>query len=68
LFLAALDDAYYDQQVQVDIEQARQFGLNSVPALVFDQRYLISGAQPHAVLAQAVEQIVAERSKEKALG
>jgi predicted DsbA family dithiol-disulfide isomerase len=67
-FLAALDDTRYDQQVQSDIDQARQFGLNSVPALVFEQRYLISGAQPHPVLAQAVEQILAERSKEKALG
>jgi predicted DsbA family dithiol-disulfide isomerase len=67
-FLAALDDNLYDEQVQSDIDQARQFGLNSVPALVFDQRYLISGAQPHPVLAQAVEQILAERSQEKAPG
>ena len=62
-FLAALDDAQYDEQVQQDIEQARQFGLNSVPAMVFDSRYLISGAQPYEVLVQATEHVQEELAK-----
>jgi predicted DsbA family dithiol-disulfide isomerase len=65
-YLAALDDPQYDEQVQVDIDQARQFGLNGVPALVFDNRYLISGAQPYPVLVQATEQVQAELAKDTA--
>jgi predicted DsbA family dithiol-disulfide isomerase len=64
-FLAALDDPQVDGQVQLDIDQARELGLNSVPALVFDHRYLISGAQPYAVLVQATEHVQAELAKER---
>lgn len=59
-FLAALDDLAYDRQVQTDLETAQAYGLNSVPALVFADKYLVSGAQPYPVLVQMVEQIVAE--------
>ena len=59
-FLAALDDVQYDELVQVDIDQAREYGLNSVPAMVFEERYLISGAQPYAVLVQATEHVQKE--------
>jgi predicted DsbA family dithiol-disulfide isomerase len=62
-YLKSLDDPQYDEQVQFDVDQARQYGLNSVPALVFDDRYLISGAQPYPVLVQATEQIQAELEK-----
>ncbi len=65
-YLASLDDPHYDEQVQLDIDQARQFGLNGVPALVFDNRYLISGAQPYPVLVQATEQVQAELTKDAA--
>jgi predicted DsbA family dithiol-disulfide isomerase len=44
------------------VELARQYGLNGVPALVFDNRYLVSGAQPFDVLRRVVDQITAERS------
>jgi predicted DsbA family dithiol-disulfide isomerase len=56
--LAALDDPLFDQQVQDDLDTARRYGLNSVPALVFADRYLVSGAQPVDVLRSVVEQIV----------
>lgn len=61
-FLAALDDPAFDAQVQADIDQAHAYGLNGVPALVFDNRYLVSGAQPPDVLRSVVAQIAAERS------
>ena len=63
-YLAALDDPQYDEAVQADIEQAREFGLNGVPAIVFDNRYLISGAQPYPLLVQATEQVQAELAKD----
>jgi predicted DsbA family dithiol-disulfide isomerase len=62
-FLAALDEPTYDDQVQMDIDRAGQYGLNSVPAIVFENRYLIPGAQPYEVLVQATEQVRAEVAK-----
>lgn len=62
-FLAALDDPALDDEVQADVDQARELGLNSVPAMVFDQRYLVSGAQPYPVLVQATEHVAAELAK-----
>lgn len=59
-FLAALDDPDFDRQVQEDVEQARAYGLNAVPALVFVHKYLVSGAQPYPVLVQVTEQVQAE--------
>ena len=59
-FLAALDDPQYDAQVEADVEQAAAYGLSGVPAIVFEQRYLVSGAQPTPVLQQVVDRIEAE--------
>jgi len=56
--LEALDGPFFDQQVQEDLDLAHRYGLNSVPALVFADRYLVSGAQPVDVLRSVVEQIV----------
>jgi predicted DsbA family dithiol-disulfide isomerase len=60
-FLAALQDERYDAQVDADIEQAYYHGLTGVPALIFGERYLVSGAQPYEVLRQVVEKVEAER-------
>ena len=57
---AVLSDQKYEAEVDEDIELAREYGLNGVPALVFNNKYLISGAQPYESLAKAVEQIQAE--------
>ncbi len=59
-FLAALRDARYSAQVDADIDEAYSYGLTGVPALIFGQRYLVSGAQPYEVLRQVVEKVEAE--------
>jgi predicted DsbA family dithiol-disulfide isomerase len=59
-FLAALQDPELEAAVLADIAQAQAYGLTGVLALVFANKYLIPGAQPYAVLAQAVEQIQQE--------
>jgi predicted DsbA family dithiol-disulfide isomerase len=59
-FLAALKDEQYDAQVSADIEQAYYYGLTGVPALIFGERYLVSGAQPYEVLRQVVEKVDSE--------
>lgn len=56
-FLAALQDEYYSAQVDADIDEAYSYGLTGVPALIFGQRYLVSGAQPYEVLRQVVEKV-----------
>ena len=55
-FLAALNDPHYQQAVMADVEQAFQYGLSGVPALVYNNKYLVSGAQPYELLAQVAEQ------------
>jgi predicted DsbA family dithiol-disulfide isomerase len=59
-FLAALQDERYAAQVDADIDEAYSYGLTGVPALIFGQRYLVSGAQPYEVLRQVVEKVEAE--------
>ena len=59
-FLAALKDDQYEDQVEADVEQAYSYGLTGVPALIFGNRYLVSGAQPYEVLRQVVEKVEIE--------
>lgn len=59
-FRSALADESYRAAVQADIEQARMYGIQGVPAMVFANKYLVSGAQPYPVLSQAVDQILSE--------
>jgi predicted DsbA family dithiol-disulfide isomerase len=59
-FLPALQDERSAAQVDADIDEAYSYGLTGVPALIFGQRYLVSGAQPYEVLRQVVEKIETE--------
>lgn len=59
-FLRALQDPTFDAEVQADVEIARDYGLNGVPALIFNNRYAVSGAQPAGVLRRVVAQIASE--------
>ena len=43
---AASTDELYAYQVNQDIQEARQIGVNGVPFFVFNRKYAISGAQP----------------------
>lgn len=63
-FLIALKDESYEAQVEADVEQAYQYGLTGVPALIFNNRYLVSGAQPYDVLKQVVEKVQVERLRD----
>jgi predicted DsbA family dithiol-disulfide isomerase len=59
-FLAALDAPEYDQAVEAEIEWAQANQITGVPALVFDEKYLVVGAQPYPVLEQVLRQCEAE--------
>lgn len=60
-FIAALAEEAWDAAVTADVYQAYRYGLNGVPALVFANKYLVSGAQPYEVLANVVDQIRSEQ-------
>lgn len=62
-FLAALNDPTLEQEVLNDIAWAHNNGINGVPALVFQGKYLVSGAQPYQVLTRVVDQIRAVEQK-----
>ena len=55
-FLAALDIPEYDEGVDAEIAWAQENGISGVPALVFDEKYLVVGAQPYPVLEQVLRQ------------
>ena len=61
-FTSHLESPDFDAQVSADIEQAREYGLEGVPALVFADKYLVMGAQPYEVMKQVVEKVQAEAS------
>ncbi len=50
-----LDGYSYTEEVQNDIAEARQFGINGVPFFVFDRKYAVSGAQDSTVFLQTLE-------------
>ncbi len=62
-FQAALADPALIALVDADIALAAAYQLSGVPAMVFANRYLVSGAQPSATLREVVERIVAEQGE-----
>lgn len=50
----------FNEQVDADIEMAREYGLTGVPALIFAEQYLVTGAQPYHILKQVVERVIEE--------
>jgi predicted DsbA family dithiol-disulfide isomerase len=63
-FLAALDSQKYTGQVDLDVAQAQTYGLNGVPAIIIQNKYLISGAQPFEALQDIVRQVKAREQLE----
>jgi predicted DsbA family dithiol-disulfide isomerase len=62
-YLAALDDDRYLQEVLADERQAAEYGLSGVPALIFNNQYLVSGAQPYEALINVVEQVQSREAR-----
>ena len=59
-FRAALVNPDYRDEVERDEYWAAQQQLSGVPAFIFAERYLVSGAQPVEVLEQVVDRCVQE--------
>ena len=56
---AVLADGHYADEVRAAEQVWQRAGINSVPAVVIDQKHLISGGQPPEVFEQALRQIAA---------
>lgn len=56
-FLAALTDVELDKAVTADVVQAYQYEIRGVPALIFENKFYIPGAQPYPELVRFVEQM-----------
>jgi predicted DsbA family dithiol-disulfide isomerase len=61
-FASILENPAYKSEVEQDIDQAREYGIDAVPALVFADKYLVLGAQPYEVLQQVIETVEGENS------
>lgn len=63
-FEAALADAAahapYDALVSADVRQAAAYGLQGVPAQIFNNRYLVPGAVPVETLRELVQELKQE--------
>lgn len=55
-----LDEGRYAEAVRAEEALWQSRGIQSVPAIVIDERYLISGGQPPEAFEQALRQIAAE--------
>lgn len=58
-----LQSDQYAVDVQTDIAEARQFGVQGVPFFVFNRKYAVSGAQESQVFRQTLETSVADWKK-----
>lgn len=65
-FRAGLDDPALIAEVDQDIAQAQEFGLQGVPALIFAGKYLVPGAVPYDTLVQVVENVIQKEQAEPA--
>jgi predicted DsbA family dithiol-disulfide isomerase len=60
---AVFDEGRYASEVRAAEQQWQQAGIQSVPAVVINQRHLISGGQPPEVFEQALRQIAGQAAE-----
>lgn len=59
-FQEAVTSGKYCIPVEADLKLAWEYGISGVPAFIFGNRYLVSGARPVEVLVQVVDRCIAE--------
>ena len=50
----------YANEVRAEEEKYQAMGINSVPSVILNNRYLLTGAQPAEAFEQAIQQVLAE--------
>jgi predicted DsbA family dithiol-disulfide isomerase len=56
-----LQSGVYADEVRAEEEQYQAMGIDSVPSIIFNNRYLLTGAQPVEAFEGAIKQILAEK-------
>jgi len=46
------------QAVQADLREAEQWGVNAVPTMIFNQRWILPGAVPESTFRQIIENLL----------
>jgi predicted DsbA family dithiol-disulfide isomerase len=54
-----LESGKYAAEVREEEQEYMALGIQSVPAIIFNRKYLVSGGQPVATFEQAIRQIIA---------
>ena len=53
----------YANEVRAEEKKYQAMGINSVPSVIFNDRYLLTGAQPVEAFEQAIRQILTKRNE-----
>ncbi len=61
-----INTGLYGDEVRAAEQNWQQAGINSVPAIIINQRHLISGGQPPEIFERALRQIAAEEAADPA--
>lgn len=61
-----LASGQFADEVRAEEHEYQAAGIQSVPAIIFNQQYLISGGQPVETFEQAIQQILEESAKTSA--
>jgi len=56
-----LESGQFADEVRAEEQEYQAMGIHSVPAIIFNRRYLLSGGQPAEVFEQAIRQIISEK-------
>lgn len=59
-----LESDLYTREVRELEQQWQSAGINAVPSLVMNKKHLLQGAQPAAVIAQALRDVNAQSAQE----
>jgi predicted DsbA family dithiol-disulfide isomerase len=55
-----LTSGAYGDEVRAEEQNNQEMGLQSVPAIIFNRRYLVTGGQPVEQFVKVIEQVLAE--------
>jgi predicted DsbA family dithiol-disulfide isomerase len=55
-----LQSGAYAQEVRAEEDQYQALGISSVPSIIFNQRYLVTGGQPVEAFEQMIQQVLSE--------
>ncbi|SAK71967.1 DSBA oxidoreductase [Caballeronia glebae] len=53
-----LESGAYADEVRAEEREFQQLGIQSVPAIIFDRKYLVSGGQPSEAFEEAIRKII----------